>query len=83
MYKGGDMKETTIIIFIFVCVIAIFLMKGSCSKREGYLDPIYLNRAKYAYDYYPRANGSIYGFPYRYGGSWSIMSGYPYYDRAY
>ena len=51
--------------------------------KEGYRDPLYLNRAKMVYDWYPRANGSIYGFPYRYGGSWDLMSGYPYYDRAY
>lgn len=58
--------------------------KLSCSKeKEHYRDPIFLNRAKLAYDWYPRANGSIYGFPYRYGGSWSIFSGFPYYDRAY
>jgi len=51
---------------------------------EGYRDPIYLNRAKYAYDIYPRTNGSIYGFPYSEGiGSWNIFSGWPYYDRAY
>lgn len=69
-----------VVLAIVLVVFLIFLYKPS---REGYRDPIYLNRSKLAYDWYPRANGSIYGMPWRYGGSWSIMSGYPYYDRAY
>ena len=75
-----------VIIFGFVIIfVALFLfaINRPCGCREGYRDPIYLNRAKYAFDYYPRSNGSIYGFPYRYGGSWSIFSGYPYYDTVY
>lgn len=73
------------IVFCVIIFIVIFLLiiNSSCGRREGYRDPIYLNRAKLAYDWYPRANGSIYGYPYRYGGSWSILSGYPYYDKAY
>ena len=74
------------ILVMAVIAFAILFVMGltkRCNSREGYRDPIYLNRSKYAFDIYPRANGSIYGFPYRYGGSWSIFSGYPYYDRAY
>ena len=76
-------------LWILVLILFVILLVFSCSKRssfkmkEGYRDPLYLNRAKMVYDWYPRANGSIYGFPYRYGGSWDLMSGYPYYDRAY
>lgn len=72
---------------IVVFLIGVFVAVLFFSKPrlvEGYRDPIYLNRAKYAYDIYPRANGSIYGFPYASGeGSWNIFSGFPYYDRAY
>lgn len=65
-------------------LIVIGLLIYKPNLIEGYRDPIYLNRAKYAYDIYPRANGSIYGFPYSEGiGSWNIFSGFPYYDRAY
>ena len=71
-----------ILIIVFAAVF-VFVLNKPCNKVEGYRDPIYLNRAKLAYDWYPRANGSIYGFPYKYGGSWSIFSGYPYYDKAY
>jgi len=51
--------------------------------KEGYRDPIWPNVQKMTQDWYPRANGSIYGFPRRYGGSHDIFSGYPYYYKAY
>ena len=44
---------------------------------EGYRTPIYLDRSKYMYDYYPRSNGSIYG------PSSHLFSGYTYYPKAY
>lgn len=72
--------------YIFLALIfllLIFLLQKNSGFREGYRDPLYMNRAKYAFDYYPRANGSIYGMTYRQGGSWSVASGYPYYDKAY
>ncbi len=77
-----------IIIFVVIFVIILCIIKSGNfrdfgSTKEGYRDPIYLNRAKMVYDWYPRANGSIYGFSYKNGGSWNLFSGYPYYDRAY
>lgn len=75
-----------IIILIAFFILFVMILSNNGNKKsviEGYRDPIYLNRAKYAYEYYPRANGSIYGFPYSQGGSWSILSGFPFYDRAY
>lgn len=75
------------IILIFLLLFFLFLAyschSSTPSLKEGYRDPIYMNRAKYAFDYYPRANGSIYGMTYRQGGSWSVLSGFPFYDRAY
>lgn len=81
-------EDNNLILGIILFVVVVWFLynadkRNSCIRREGYRDPIYLNREKLAYDWYPRANGSIYGFPYRYGGSWSIFSGYPYYDTAY
>lgn len=75
--------------WIYVAIVAVFIIfllivkPNGCQGREYYRDPLYLNRSKLNYDWYPRSNGSIYGYPYRYGGSWSIFSGYPYYDKAY
>lgn len=74
------------IIILFIVLVVGILLSSACSKPkvvEGYRDPLYLNRAKFVYDWYPRANGSIYGRPYMYGGSWSMFTGYPYYPRAY
>jgi hypothetical protein len=81
-------EELKIVLIILAAVLLFFLLKSNTDKTggslvEGYRDPIYLNRAKYAYDYYPRANGSIYGNTYRQGGSWSVLSGFPFYDKAY
>ena len=77
------MKNTIVALAVLTGVVVFYLLLKKKPIKEHYRDPIYLNRAKLIYDWYPRANGSIYGFPYRYGGSWSIFSGYPYYDRAY
>lgn len=76
------MKSCTLFIYLLIIGLVVIIL-FNLPKREGYRDPLYLNRAKLAYDWYPRSNGSIYGFPYRYGGSWTIFSGYPYYDKAY
>lgn len=57
-------------------LVAIFIMvKGS--NIEGYRDPIYLNRKKMLCDWYPRSNGSIYGLQSH------VLSGFPYFDKAY
>lgn len=68
-------------IIIILLVLLITLM--ALSSKENYRDPIYLNRQKFIFDWYPRSNGSIYGFPYFQGGSQSMFSGYPYYDNVY
>ena len=70
-----------IVIIIFVALLCF--NKKSSYLRENYRDPIYLNREIYALDIYPRSNGSIYGFPIKYGGSWNLFSGFPWYDKAY
>ena len=81
--------------FWWAVVIAFFaaalvVICGSKSRfrvsppvKEGFRDPIWMNRQKMVYDWYPRANGSIYGYPSMYGGSWNIFTGYPYYDKVY
>lgn len=86
---------TGLIIFIFVIYIVRTIVKrheqkGRDNKNdskdsiiENYRDPIYMNRYKLMYDYYPRSNGSIYGLPIRYGGNWHMFSGYPQYDTVY
>lgn len=56
-------------------ILLYFLIFGN--SVEHYRDPIYLNRRKYLCDYYPRANGSIYGEQSH------VMSGFAYYDSAY
>lgn len=86
------MEELTIILFILAIFVIFFLMKGNCgsnsktntnSIKEHYRDPLFMNRAKYALDYYSRSNGSIYGDTLATGGSWSIFSGFPQYFKAY
>ena len=69
---------------VVVVVVAAFIALGlgywyytKRSRRENYRDPIFLNKQKLKCDIYPRTNGSIYGI-YSH-----LMSGYPYYDRAY
>jgi len=77
------MNTNNCLIILILIGLGLLLWWMCRPKREGYRDPLYLNRAKMIYDWYPRANGSIYGFPFRYGGSWSMFSGYPYYWKAY
>jgi hypothetical protein len=81
----ANSNSQIVLILVVLAFVGVFLfaLNKPCGCKEGYRDPLYLNRAKYSYDYYPRANGTIYGFPYRYGGSWSIFSGFPWYDKAY
>lgn len=79
------MKEINLFLLLSIVaiIVVVLLNNGGCSKNiEGYRDPIYLNRQKLD-EWYEKTNGSIYGYPYGYGGNWSIMSGFPYYDRAY
>lgn len=67
----GSMIYIALLVVIFVVVVCM------SSQRERYRDPIYMNRQKMLCDWYPRANGSIYG-PYSH-----LLSGFPYYDKAY
>lgn len=66
---------------IFLIIIGVCIVLNNVNKLpslvEHYRDPIYLNRQKYACDWYPRANGTIYGERSH------IMSGFPYYFKAY
>jgi hypothetical protein len=45
--------------------------------EEGFIAPYYLNDEKLWCDIYPRANGSIYQF------DGDLLTGFPFYDRAY
>jgi len=89
-------ENSLIIVFvIIVFVIILFIAKPGCDEGERehyrtgtnprrrnpkYRDPIYLNYRDLN-RWYPMANGTIYGRPY--GENWSILNGYPYYDKAY
>lgn len=72
---------------VFVAAAAIwigaivFVYKNTQDDKkkdlENFREPIFINRQKLLCDNYPRANGSIYGE------ASHLMSGYPYYDKAY
>ena len=64
-------------------VIFLYIVWKCNKKKESYRDPIYMNRQKLTKDWYPNTNGSIYGFPAIYGGSWNIFTGYPSYENVY
>lgn len=68
---------------IIILILVIIIVMMSLPSKENYRDPLYLNRQKFIFDWYPRSNGSIYGFPYFQGGSQNMFTGYPYYDNAY
>lgn len=65
-------------LIISVAVIVVLVIVFSTKKKEGYRDPIYLNRRKMIQDWYPRTNGSIYG-----NKCDGLFSGFAYYDKAY
>lgn len=67
--------ESYMIALVFAAVVLFYVLFGN--TRENYRDPIYLNRRKYLCDYYPRANGSIYGEQSH------VLSGFQYSDKAY
>jgi hypothetical protein len=60
-----------------VLLVGIIVWWLFSSKKEHYRDPIYLNKKKFKCDWYPRANGSIYG------GQSNVLTGFSFYDRAY
>ncbi len=64
---------------IFVAILFYLKKKG---MREGYRDPIWMDKSKMWNDQYMRSNGSIYGsscpwLPY------NMFSGYTVYPKAY
>lgn len=69
-------NPVTIVVLLFLVGLIIYYSSKKCGK-EGYRDPIYLNRHKLYNEWYPSANGSIYG-PCSH-----LFSGFAYYDRAY
>ena len=75
MFSPFKMELVKILLLIGILLFVVCL----CSKKniENYRDPIYLNRQKMLCDWYPRANGSIYGEQSH------VLSGFPYYDKAY
>lgn len=79
------MDNILLIILLLIGVFAVVMYCNSSKENslEFYRDPLYLNVQKYDQDIYPRANGSIYGYPYLFGGSNSLFSGYPQYYTAY
>jgi len=72
-----------IIILLIVAVIAVLYVCIFHKTVENYRDPIYLNRDKLEYDWYPRTSGSIYGMPLKYGGNHHLFSGINFNPKAY
>ena len=70
------MCPVNLLIALLVGSLVLYFVFGR-GAREHYRDPIYLNRKKMLCDWYPRSNGSIYGLQSH------VLSGFPYYDRAY
>ena len=65
-----------LILLIIIGGIIFFQLSKPC-KKEGFRDPLYINTCKMYKDWYPVANGSVYG-PYS-----DIYTGHPFYDRVY
>lgn len=68
---------TFIIVLLVLAVIIFVILVNKKSEKEGFRDPIYLNPKKLIDDYYPKSNWTIYGKESH------ILSGYPYYPKAY
>jgi hypothetical protein len=70
--------DQNIMMILGAVILAVFIGYLMFGKTlENYRDPIYLNRRKMLCDWYPRANGSIYGLQSH------VLSGFPYWDSAY
>lgn len=78
------MNLHTTLLLVLSGVLLLWLLSWSqkSPSREGYVDPIYIDPSELD-RWYKKTNGDIYGFPHKYGGDWDILSGFPYYDRAY
>jgi hypothetical protein len=68
----GEMKVLALI--LVVVLLGVWLFGG---VKESYRSPLYLNDQKLRCDNYPRSNGSLYG------NLSHVLSGFPYYDKAY
>ena len=68
----GELK--VLALALIVIVLGLWLFGGI---KENYRTPIYPNARKLYCDDYPRANGDIYGEKSH------VLSGFPYYDKAY
>ena len=62
-----------------LAIITVTMTKG-WTAVETYKDPLWMQRSKLYADYYPRANGSIYGTPKQ---GWNMFSGLNSNTRAY
>jgi hypothetical protein len=62
---------------IAVIIVAYLLFPASGTKKEGFIAPYYVNQEKLDCDYYPKANGDLYG------PCSNLLTGFPFYDRAY
>lgn len=68
----GEMKVLALI--LVVVLLGVWLFGG---VKESYRSPLYLNKQKLYCDDYQRSNGTIYGEKSH------LLSGFPYYDKAY
>lgn len=71
--------------YLLLCFFILFIfgiMVYSKTSTEGYREPIYIDKDQLG-RWYQHSNGSIYGFPHKFGGKWDVLRGFPYYDKAY
>lgn len=75
------MDPNVLLLCIGIAAVLIMIMAtifgGMHHSREGYRDPLYLNKEKMDCAWYPYSNGSIYG------NDSNIFTGYQYNDKAY
>lgn len=76
---GNEILYIALAIFIVAMIFTVTNCKCK-NSRENYRDPLWISSHKLYGDYYSRANGSIYGTPRR---GWDMLSGFPYYYKAY
>lgn len=67
---------------IFLGLLMLVFLRRIDGTQEKYVDPIYLSKDDLT-KWYNKTNGTIYGFPHAYGGEWDVLSGFPYYNKAY
>lgn len=74
-----DGKYLLLCLFILI-IFGIIIYSNS--QKEGYREPIYIDKDALE-AWYQHTNGSIYGFPHKFGGEWDVLRGFPFYDKAY